>query len=115
MDWTELDCTTREAGVYPDVAARASGMPIIKDGKFLMTRWNFVSLHLLDYPPIIDPSPDIDSRASTAAPTFAIVIANLNRGWYERRQAASPLLESLALERQLQGVDGHCRRRFNRL
>ena len=49
-----LDCTstTREAEAYPDIAAWTSGMPIIKDGK----RRNFVSLHLPDYPPIIDSS-----------------------------------------------------------
>jgi hypothetical protein len=62
--------------VDPDIAARASGMSIIKD-QALHDRWNFVSLHLPGYPPIIDPSPDIDSRASTAPPNRGIT--NLNR------------------------------------
>jgi hypothetical protein len=42
-------------------------------------RRNFVNLYLPDYHPIIDPSPDIDSRASTAISIFAAVITNLNR------------------------------------
>jgi hypothetical protein len=91
--WTGLDCTTREAGLYPDIAARASGMSIIKD-QALHDRWNFVSLHLPGYPPIIDPSPDIDSRASTAPSPRN---HELEQGWHECRRAASPLPESLAL------------------
>ena len=35
VDWTGLYHPERRA--HPDIAARASGMPIIKDGKLLMT------------------------------------------------------------------------------
>lgn len=79
--------------VDPDIAARASGMSIIKD-QALHDRWNFVSLHLPGHPPIIDPSPDIDSRASTAPPPGN---HELEQGWHECRRAASPLPESLGL------------------
>ena len=41
-------------------------------------RKNFVSLHLPDSPPIIDPSLGIDSRASIATSIFAAALANLN-------------------------------------
>ena len=44
------------------------------------------------YPPIIDSSPNIDSRDSAAIPTFVVVIANLNSA---RMGAAKRPLSSL--------------------